>query len=210
MNMNYLLIGSLIGLILISHVAIASSPYGKMDVYYNDKLLPGKEVAKPVLKIGEPFNVGINLTVYQKCYFSVMLSEIGNNDFEIITGSTSKMKDYETEILDENFTKMYEWTVRPTGNWAGGSIPINLVYQINDFETGESLVEGKFTIAYCTISNEHYQGETPTSEQPKSENQSTSKKPASENSSSPASAPAFSLITAILALVLVFLRFSRQ
>jgi hypothetical protein len=210
MNVNYLLIGLSIGLILISHVATASSPYGKMDVYYNDKLLPGKEVAKPVLKIGEPFNVGINLTVYQKCYVSVMLSEIGDNDFEIITGSTSKMKDYGTEILDENSTKMYEWTVRPTGNWAGGSIPINLVYQINDFETGDILVNSGFTVAYCTISNEHYKGETPTSEQTETESQPISGQPASENSSSSASAPAFSLVTAISALVLVFLRLSRQ
>ncbi|AKB51564.1 hypothetical protein MSBRW_2311 [Methanosarcina barkeri str. Wiesmoor] len=202
----------ILGLLLLALVDIvsASSPYGSIDVYYNDKILPGKEIAKPVLKIGEPFNVGINLTVYQKCYVSVMLSEIGDNDFEIITGSTSKMKDYGTEILDENSTKMYEWTVRPTGNWAGGSIPINLVYQINDFETVESLVEGKFTIAYCAISNEHYQGETPTSEQPASKNQPTSKKPASDNSSSSASAPAYSLVTAISALVLVFLRLSRQ
>jgi MAST domain-containing protein len=198
------------GLILIPHVATASSPYGKMDVYYNDKLLPGKEVAKPVLKIGEPFNVGINLTVYQKCYVSVMLSEIGDNDFEIITGSTSKMKDYGTEILDENSTKMYEWTVRPTGNWVGGSIPINLVYQINDFKTGDILVNSEFTIAYCTISNEHYEGETPTSEQLASENKSTQGQPSSENSSSSASAPAFSLITAISALVIVFQKLSRH
>jgi len=210
MNVNCLLIGFLIGLILISHLATASSPYGKMDVYYNDKLLPGKEVAKPVLKIGEPFNIGINLTVYQKCYVSVMMSEIGDNDFEIINGSTSKMKDYGTEILDKNSTKMYEWTVKPTGNWAGGSIPINLVYQINDFETRDILVNSGFTVAYCTISNEHYQGETPTFKQSESKNQPTSKKPASENSPSSASVPAFNLVTAISALVLVFLRFSRS
>ena len=30
------------------------------------KYLPGKEIAKPILKIGEPFNVGINLTVISK------------------------------------------------------------------------------------------------------------------------------------------------
>ena len=151
------------------------------------------------------------LTVYQKCYVSVMLSEIGDNDFEIITGSTSKMKDYGTEILDKNSTKMYEWTVKPTDNWAGGSIPINLVYQINDFETGESLVRRQIHHCLLHISNEHYEGKTPTSEQPTSETQPTHGQPASENSSaSAASAPAFSLVTAISVLVLVFLRFSRQ
>ena len=84
-----------------------------MDVYYNGKSLPGKEIAKPVLKVGEPFNIGINLTVYQKCHVSVMLSEIGDSNFEIVNGPTSKMKDYGTEVLDKNSTEMYEWTVKP-------------------------------------------------------------------------------------------------
>ena len=43
-----------------------------MEKYYLEN-----EIAKPILKIGEPFNIGINLTVYQKCYVSVMLTEIG-------------------------------------------------------------------------------------------------------------------------------------
>ena len=56
-------------------ISTATNPYGEIytyDVYYNDKLLPGTEIAKPTLKIGEPFNVKINLTVYQKCEVSVM------------------------------------------------------------------------------------------------------------------------------------------
>jgi MAST domain-containing protein len=206
MSINSLLIGLIIGLILIPSVATASSPYGRMDVYYNGKLLPGEEIAKPILKIGEPFEIGINLTVYQKCYVSIMLSEIGNNDFEIVTGPTSKMKDYGTEILDKNSTKMYEWTVKPTDEWAGGSLPIDLVYQINDFETGDILVNSGFTIAYPYISNEYYEGEAPVSE-----TQSTPEQPASDNSSaSTASSPAFSLVTAILALALVFFKLPRH
>jgi len=195
---NFFLVSLLSVLILIPSIATASSPYGKMDVYYNGKLLPGEEVAKPVLKVGEPFNIGINLTVNQRSHVSIMLSEIGDDNFEIVSGPTSKMKDYGTEVLDKNSSKMYEWTVKATDNWAGGSLPINLVYQINDFDTGDILVKGKFTVAYCTISNDYYEGETPTSEeQPASE---------TEPSSTSASAPAFSLVAAILALVLVFLR----
>ena len=57
-------------LLLIPSVVLAESPYGSMDVYYNDKLLPGKETAKPILKIEEPFKVKINLTVYQKLTFT--------------------------------------------------------------------------------------------------------------------------------------------
>jgi MAST domain-containing protein len=204
MSLKSLLIGLIISLILIPSAVTASSPYGKMDVYYNGKVLPGEEVAKPVLKIGEPFDIGVNVTVYQKCYVYTMLSEIGDNNFEIVTGSTSKMKDYGKNILDENSSKMFSWTVKPTDEWAGGSLPINVVYQLNDFETGDLLVKGKFTVAYCTISNEHYKGEAPTSkEQPTSKTETSS-------ASKPASMPGFSLLAAIAALALVFSRFSRE
>lgn len=204
MSLRSLLIGLFISLILIPSTVTASSPYGKMDVYYNGKNLPGEEVAKPVLKIGEPFDISVNLTVYQKCYVYTMLSEIGDNDFEIVTGSTSKMKDYGRSILDKNSSKTFNWTVKPTDKWADGSIPINVVYQLNDFETGELLVNGKFTVAYCTISNEHYKGETHTPKDQKvSETEPTP-------TSKPASMPGFSLVTAIVALALVFHRFSRR
>ena len=208
MRAKLILIGVFCIVLLTGNVA-AESPYGKMDVYYNNKLLPGTEIAKPVLKIGEPFTVGINLTVSQKSEVSVELSEIGEGYFEIINGSTSKTNIYRADVVEENSSILYQWTVKPTEKWAGGSIPIDIVYQINDFKTGDILVNSGFTVAYCTISNEHYEGETPTSEQPKSENQSTSGKPASENSSSPASSPAFSLVTAISVLVLVLFRLSR-
>jgi MAST domain-containing protein len=121
------------------------------------------------------------------------------------------MNVYRADVMEKNSTQTYEWTVQPTEKWAGGSLPIDLVYQIDDFETKKSLVHGSFTIAYPYISNEHYEGKTPTSEQPASKTQSTSEQPASENSSaSAASAPAFSLVTAISILVLAFLKFSRH
>ena len=168
-----------------------------MQIYYNERLLPGSETAKPNLKIGEPFNVSINLTVYQKSEVSVMLSEIGDGDFVILEGFTKEMNKYGSKVMEKNSSEIFEWTVIPTENWAGGSIPINFVYQINDFKTGDIFINSGFTIAYCTISNEHYEGETPTSkEQPVSGSQPT-----------PKSAPAFSLVTAIAVLVLVFLKF---
>lgn len=103
--------------------------------------------------------------------------------------------------MEENSTILYEWTVAPTDKWAGGSIPIDIVYQINDFKTGDILVNGGFTVAYCTISNEYYKGEIPTSEkQPVSE---------TESSPTPASTPAFTLVGAISVLALSFALFRR-
>lgn len=208
MRVKLILIGAFC-IVLLTGNAAADSPYGKIDVYYNDELLPGKEIAKPAIKIGEPFTVGINLTVYQKSEVALKLSEIGEGYFLIVNGPTSKMNKYRSDVIENNSFLMYKWTVTPTKKWAGGSIPIDIVYQIDDFETGDRLVNGGFTVAYCTISNEHYQGETPTSKQTETENQSTSKKSASENSSSPASSPAFSLVTGILSIAIMFLKLSR-
>ncbi|RXA19867.1 sarcinarray family MAST domain-containing protein [Methanosarcina sp. MSH10X1] len=206
MKAKSIFLGAFAFVIIFSNVSLASSPYGEMEVYYNEKLLPGSETAKPTLKIGEPFKVSINLTVYQKSEVSVMLSEIGDGDFVILEGYTKKMNRYGSKVMEKNSSESFEWTVKPTDSWAGGSIPVNLVYQINDFETGDILVNSGFTIAYPYISNEYYEGEASASEDQPTPEQSTS-----ESSSSPtASAPAFSLVTAIVALALVFFRFYRH
>ncbi|MCC4768376.1 sarcinarray family MAST domain-containing protein [Methanosarcina sp. DH1] len=208
MRAKLILIGAFC-IVLLTGNAAADSPYGKIDVYYNDKLLPGAEVAKPLLKIGEPFNLKVNMTVYQEYKVSGQLTGLGEGYFEVIDGP-SKMNRYSSTILKANESHIFEWTVVPTDKWAGGSLPINFHYSIVEKGNPEPVVNSEFTIAYCTISNEYYQGETPTFKQSESKNQPTSKKPASENSSSSSSAPAFSLVTAISALVFVFLRFSRQ
>ncbi|WP_332882046.1 sarcinarray family MAST domain-containing protein [Methanosarcina horonobensis] len=132
---------------------------------------------------------------------SIKLSEIENGYFVIVNGSTTKMNVYRADILEKDSTITYKWTVKPTEKWAGGSLPIDLVYQIDDFETKKSLVHGSFTIAYPYISNEHYKGEIPTSEEPQ----------VSETESSPTSAstPAFTLAGAISVLALAFALFRR-
>ena len=184
------------------NLSTASNPYGEIytyDVYYNDKLLPGTDVAKPILKIGEPFDIEVNMTVYQEYKVSGKLTELGEGYFEVINGS-SKMDQYSSIILKPNESHIFEWKVIPTDKWAGGSLPINFHYSIVEKGNPEPVLNSEFTVAYCTISNEHYEGETPTSkEQPVSGSQPT-----------PKSAPDFSLVTAIVALALVFLKFSHK
>ena len=112
------------------------------------------------------------------------------------------MNKYGSKIMEKNSSEIFEWKVIPTEKWAGGSIPINVVYQINDFETGDILVNSGFTIAYPYISNEHYEGEAPISEEqpvPETEPSSTTS----------ASTPAFTLAGAISVLALVFALFRR-
>ena len=98
MKLKILVIGTIF--ILLTNIASASSPYGSIDVYYNDKLLPGKEIAKPVLKIEEPFKVRFDFTVYQRCYVSAMISEIGDGNFIVVDGPTKKTNVYCGKIFD--------------------------------------------------------------------------------------------------------------
>ncbi len=191
--------------ILTPSITLARSPYGSMDVYYNDKLLPGNEIAKPILKIGEPFTVGINLTVYQKSDVYVSLSCMEKNSFEIINGPTLRIGKYsDGDVLEANSSKEYEWTVKPTERWAGGALPLDVYYTILAHGNPKPLVNSGFTVAYPYISNEHYKGEVPT---PKEQKVSET---APSPTSRPASMPSFSLVTAIAALALAFFGFSRQ
>ena len=187
-------------LILMSTVnlSIASNPYGEIytyDVYYNDKLLPGTNVVKPILKIGETFDVKVNMTVYQEYKVSGKLTELGEGYFEVINGP-SKMDEYSSIILKPNEFHIFEWTVVPTDKWAGGSLPINFHYSIVEKSNPEPVVNSEFTVAYCTISNEYYKGEVPISKE----------HPVSKAEPLPisASAPAFTLAGAISIFALVF------
>jgi len=205
MKIKYLIIVSI--LMSTINLSTASNPYGEIyiyDVYYNDKLLPGTDVAKPILKIGEPFDIAVNMTVYQEYKVSGKLTELGEGYFEVINGP-SKMDQYSSIILKPNESHIFEWKVIPTDKWAGGSLPINFHYSIVEKGNPEPVINSEFTVAYCTISNEHYESETPTSKE-----QTVSKTEASSTSAhTAASTPAFTIAGAILVFALVFVLLRR-
>ena len=197
MRWKLLLIGLVISAIMLGGITAAESSFGKIDVYYNDEILPGTEVAKPILKIGEPFTVRIDLTVYQTSFVNVELTELGKNNYEIISGPTKMMGDYTgLTTIEENSTYVYEWKVRPTDNWVEGSMPINLHYEILDPSSPEPIVSSKFTIAVPYITTEYYEGDiTPiTTTDPES--------PVSTDDPTTPSTPAFTLFAAALALTI--------
>lgn len=106
-------------LILFTSTASAYNPYGDVyeyNLYFNGKLLNTTEVPKPVLKIGEPFDVKIDFAIYKKCEMSIKLSEIEKGYFVILNGSTPKMDVYRADVVEKNSTITYEWTVKPTEN----------------------------------------------------------------------------------------------
>ncbi|AKB41444.1 sarcinarray family MAST domain-containing protein [Methanosarcina mazei] len=200
MRIRNVTFGIVLYFLLFQSNASALSEYGKIDVYFNDQILPGETVATPTIKIGEPFNVKINMTVNQEYRVSGQISEIGSGNFEVIEGP-SEMNKYSSVILKPNESYTFEWTIKPTEGWAGGSLPINFRYSLVEKGNPEPVLNGGFTVAYCTISNEHYEGKIPISEE----------QPVSETESSPTSAstPAFTLVGALSVIALVFALFRR-
>ncbi|WP_370575013.1 sarcinarray family MAST domain-containing protein [Methanomethylovorans sp.] len=156
MNYKVALTSILCLLVIFSSPASSESPYGKIDVYYNDQLYPGNSTPKPLLKIGEPFKLRFEVTCYRRNFLAVQLWSIGNDDFIILDGPTSSLGIGTRGTIEENETRIFEWTVAPTEEWAGGSAPINFYYQMTDLERPITLASGEFTAAYVTISNEYY------------------------------------------------------
>lgn len=202
MNLKVIICSGFILLLLIG-IASASNRYVSIDVYYNDKILSGKEAAKPTLKIGEPFKIKIEMTLNQTCSLFMQVCSLGGNLFEVVDGPSKFEKTKYIKSVDPG-KHVFEWTIKPTAEWAGGSIPLNFWYQINLPGEDKPVVNSEFTATYPYISNEYYKGETPTSKE-----QPTSKTETSPTSK-PASMPDFSLVTAIATLALVFSRFPRE
>jgi sarcinarray family protein len=180
-------------LVTISTIGPAKSSYFSIERYYNDIHLANQSVPKPLLKIDEPFKLRFDITCYRKVYLSVKLDELGDGTFEIIDGPTMKMGPYTGGVVEANETISYEWTLKPTESWAGGSMPLDFVYQLDDWEKRRTISQGEFTAAYVTISNEYY--EPPAATKPGAQS--------SSDTSSPA-LPAFTLLGALTAMYMVY------
>ena len=185
-------------LLMLPNIVLAYNPYGEIytyEVYYNDKLLPGTEVAKPTLKIGEPFTVKIEMTLNQPSMLGFKLGSLGDNMYEVIEGPSEFKKTKVFKLIDEG-THTFEWTLKPTDGWAGGTLPVNFWYQINMPGEDESVVNSEFTIAVPYITTEHYEGDTTptTTSDPES--------PTSTDDPTTPSTPAFTLLAAAFALTI--------
>jgi MAST domain-containing protein len=194
----------LIFLVSIINVASASSPYGSIDVYYNDKLLTADEVAKPVLKIDEPFKIKIVMTLNQTSRLFIEVDSIGSESpYEVIEGPSKFAEKKHFESLDPGVYS-FEWVLKPTEGWADWSMPVNFWYQIHKRGEDEPAIKGEFTVAYPYISNEHYEGKVSTPEkQPVSNNESSPAEPSPMSASTPAftSAGAISILALVFALL---------
>ena len=191
MKSKIILIYIVLLLVMFSTPALSESSNLNIDVYYNNQLYSSDSTPKPLLKIGEPFTLRFEVTCYKRNSLSSMLTSIGNSDFDIIEGPTSNIGTATHGIIEANETRVFEWTVAPNEEWAGGSTPINFYYQMIDLDTKRTITKGEFTAAYVTISEEYYEGP---------ESQIGSPEEPSTESNSPTT-PAFTVLCSVFALV---------
>ena len=195
MKTRWILVGLIFCSIMLSGMASAENQYYGIDgVYYNDEKLIG-DAAKPTLKIGEPFTVKIEMTLNQPSTLGFKLGSLGDNMYEVIEGPSEFKRTKYFKLIDEG-THTFEWTLRPTDGWAGGTLPVNFWYQINMPGEDESVVNSEFTIAVPYITTEYYEGDTTPSTTTDPES------PTSTDDPTTPSTPAFTLLAAALTLTI--------
>ena len=199
MKSKLLLVGLIVSAMMLINIGSAESQYGKIDSYYNGEYLPGTEVAKPILKIGEPFTLRVDVTMYQECKMDIELSLIDKTHFEFIDGPAD-FNQYASYIFKVNETHTFEWILKSTDKWAGGEVPLDIYYAILIPNENGPVASGGFTIAYPYITTEHYEGDTTptTTTYPES--------PTSTDDPTTPSTPAFTLLAASLAIVIAAAR----
>lgn len=194
---NKILLGVCLILLLAHSSSGAENADFSLDRYYNNAIFENQSIPKPLVKIGEPFTLRFDMKVDQECKMHVKLSDLGVHQgiesFVIIDGP-SKLGDSFSKVYEENESFSYEWTLKATDRWAGGSMPIDFHYEMQLKGVYGSVINSGFTAAVVTVSDEYYDG--PEISNPEADQQSNTESP---------STPAFTLLAACLAFAGVIL-----
>jgi sarcinarray family protein len=134
----------------------AENEYGIVKAWFNGENATVKDVQ---LKIGEPFEVKVELLSKIKGDFSFKLYEPGvTKAFRVLNGPSEIEKRIDIMNIESGWSKTYIWTVAPNGAWKGGNAPLNVIVQINKGMNNKHI---DFTIANPYILDEQYSGAVP-------------------------------------------------
>ena len=163
---------------LTCNVSAFDNEFANGSVYFNEKKCT---VYDAELKVGEPATIKAVVYLKKNVDVSTRISASGfgfknvDQPFEVIKGPSEF-----TEVAREfnhsaGETVTFEWTVQPTDEAAGWTIPLNIVLKFYDRDEKEGY-PFKFTAANIMVHDEHYSGPAParTTTDPSSTNQSQS------------------------------------
>ena len=128
--------------------------FGIVNAWYNGQEATVRDVQ---LKIGEEVEIKVEVTSKIDGHIFVKLTNpLTTESYEIISGPSVFNKRIDNLNIESNWTKIYIWKIKPTGEWTDGNAPINLYVQFNkDYDDVERV---EFTIANPTILDEQYTG----------------------------------------------------
>ena len=134
--------------------------YGTVNAWVklsNDTQWREAMVDDVTLKVHEPFKVKVQITTKTKCHVALELYDPGvTKVFEVIEGPSKNEGVIDNYNCPANWTKTYEWTVRPTGKWTEAYGPWNIRVQFT--KTMESYKVVDKTIIHAYISPEEWNG----------------------------------------------------
>jgi len=181
--------------LLTCNVSAVENDLVEYEVYYNNKVTT---VYDADLKVGETATIKAVVYLKKNVDVSTGITASGwgfenvDQPFEVIKGPSEF-----TEVAREfnhsaGETVTFEWTVRPTDEAAGWTIPLNIAFTFYDRDEKES-ENPYFTAANIMVPDKHNSGPAPTH---------TTTDPSSTNQTSPLGSPGFGVAGALLGMLL--------
>ena len=161
MKIRFSILFFLIVSFLIFQIASAEeNEYGIVRAWLNDENATIETINDIKLKIGETVEVKVEVISKIKGDVSLKIKEPGvSKAFDVVSGP-SKEDEWITNMnVESGWSKIYAWTLTPTGTWKAGNAPLNIVVQINKGMNDKII---QFTIANPYILDEQYTGATTT------------------------------------------------
>ena len=153
-----------LGVFLLSTIEYAKAwecEYGEAKAWVklnNDTQWREAMVDGVTLKVHEPFKVKVWIKTKTECYADIELYDPGiTKVFEVVEGPSKNGEMIYNNNCPANWTKTYEWIVRPTGEWTGAYGPLNIFVQFTIPNVGDYKKIDK-TIIHAYISPEEWNG----------------------------------------------------
>lgn len=138
-----------------------------VEVYFNDQVAT---VDNATLKVGEPFTVKAVIKAKKVLDIGVKLTASGFKDdepqpYEVISGPSQFAKSTGVDNITQGNETTFEWKLKPTSVWAGGTTPLDISFSFYDISRAKGYPLS-FTVANIYISKETYTGSAAAPSQP--------------------------------------------
>ncbi len=137
----------------------AENEYGAVKAWFNEE---NATVEGVQLKVGEPAEVKVEVISKINGNVHVKIREPGvTAAFEVLNGPSKEGERIDNMGISSNWSKTFQWKIRPNGAWTNGNAPINIFVSFyNSKKKDQKPIE--FTIANPYILDEQYSGAVPT------------------------------------------------